>query len=506
MYRRLDLEVYQAEQRLSVVTAAATRDANTSVADVARAHGCSPAQVYKLLRKTRDALRPVRPGPKRAPVAVAVTVPTATAPAPCGEPRALLAVLTSQHVSVRGTQQVFAALHLPVPSRQHVVEARRAMGRAARRLLARAREQVRPRLTCLAGDDIFFHRSAVKVLLEPDSGAVLDVMRWPWREAEDWRLWIEDWPALRLFVSDLGTDLTGAARRARIVHQADLFHERKWWHEQVFMPLSRREQKAAAAALRALDRATRVDGPGRRLGPEAVARAEAARARAEEEFFAAVRAEDLLRTLFEPLDPRGARWSDEALEDVLAAVCEHLVRVSQDVSLAAWMHVHTHRARWCAHRVLWESIEVELAPDSAWTRDDVLNALIELHTTERRLREATEWATARAAQVRLATLRDELAAACRNAKHVERAVRSLLSRPRRSSSLVEAFNSALRVLQMKHRNVSDDLMSLHALAWNLRVRKEGRRRGRSPFERLGVEFASDHRPWYEVLIEEMDQP
>ncbi len=504
MYRRIAPEVYRAEQRLGVVTAAATRDADTTVADVASAHGCSPAQVYKLLRRTRDALLPAPPGPQ--PAARPVVTRSTAAPAPKVDHRALLAVLTSQHVSVRGTQQVFAALHLPVPTRQHVVDARRAMGRASRRILARAREQVRARLTCLAGDDIFFHRSAVKVLMEPASGAVLDVMRWPWREAEDWRLWLEDWPALRLFVSDLGTDLTGAARRARLVHQADLFHERKWWHEQVFMPLSRREQKAAAAVLRAWDRATRVEGPGRRLGPEAIERAEAARARAEEEFFAAVRAEELLRTLFEPLDPCGARWSDEAIEDVLAAVCEHLVSVPQDVSFAAWMHVYTHRARWCAHRVLWESVEVELAPGSRWTRDDVLDAFIELHTTERRLRDATEWAIARAAQVRLATLRDELASACQNAKRVERAVRSLLCRPRRSSSLVEAFNSSLRVLQMKHRNVSDDLMSLHALAWNLRVRKEGRRRGRSPFEQLGVEFASDHRPWYEVLIEEMDQP
>lgn len=313
MYRRITPEVYRAEQRLCVVTAAATRDADTTVADVASAHGCSPAQVYKLLRKTRDALLPAPPGPQ--PAARPVVTRSTAAPAPKVDHRALLAVLTSQHVSVRGTQQVFAALHLPVPTRQHVVDARRAMGRASRRILARAREQVRARLTCLAGDDIFFHRSAVKVLMEPASGAVLDVMRWPWREAEDWRLWLEDWPALRLFVSDLGTDLTGAARRAHLVHQADLFHERKWWHEQVFMPLSRREQKAAAAVLRAWDRATRVEGPGRRLGPEAIERAEAARARAEEEFFAAVRAEELLRTLFEPLDPCGARWSDEAIED-----------------------------------------------------------------------------------------------------------------------------------------------------------------------------------------------
>jgi hypothetical protein len=338
---------------------------------------------------------------------------------------------------------VFAALHLTVPTRQRVVDARRAMGRASRRLLARAREQIRDRVVCLAGDDIFFHRSAVKVLMEPATGAVLDVMRWPWREADDWRLWIEDWPALRLFVSDLGTDLTSAASRAKIPHQADLFHERKWWHEQVFMPLSRREQKAASAVLRAWDRATRVDGPGRRLGPEAIARAEAARARAEEQFFAAVRAEEQFRALFEPLDPRGERWTEDAIDEALNAVCEHLVTVSQDVGLAAWMHVHSHRARWCSHRVLWDAIAVQLAPDSTWTREAVLGACIELDATERRLRETDDWATARAAQLRTARLRNELVAACNNASEVERAVRSLLTRPRRSSSLVEAFNSAL---------------------------------------------------------------
>ncbi len=41
MCRRLDLELYWAEQRLSVVTAAAARDANTSVDDIASAHGCA---------------------------------------------------------------------------------------------------------------------------------------------------------------------------------------------------------------------------------------------------------------------------------------------------------------------------------------------------------------------------------------------------------------------------------------------------------------------------------
>lgn len=261
-------------------------------------------------------------------------------------------MLTSQHVSVRGTGQVFAALHLPVTTRQQVVDARRAMGRASRRPLARACEQLRARVTCLAGDDTLFHRSDVKVLMELASGAVLDVMGWPWHGADDWHLWIEGWPSLLLFVSDLGTDLTVAARRAQIVHQADLFHERQWRHEKLFMPLPRHDQQAARVVLQAWDRATRVEGSRRRVGPVAIARAEAERSKAEEQRFAAVRAEEQFRTLLEPLDPCGARWPDEVLD----TVCEHLVSVPRDIGSAAWMHVHSCRARRCAPRVLWDAI------------------------------------------------------------------------------------------------------------------------------------------------------
>jgi len=80
----------------------------------------------------------------------------------------------------------------------------------------------------------------------------------------------------------------------------------------------------------------------------------------------------------------------------------------------------------------------------------------------------------------------------------------LLERPHRSSSLVEALNSRLRVLQMVHRNVSDELLALVALRWNLSPKSEGRRRGLSPFAQLGVDFADDRRPWYDVLLAEID--
>ena len=445
-YRSLPVGVHHAERRLGIVTAACARQDDQTIEDIAAQQGCSPALVYKLIARTRDALLPARPGPRSGPrVPAATTSPSSKAPVLAGvDLVALVSVLTVHHVSIRGIREVLAALGLRAPGNSTLVAWVREAGAAARRLMARANTQLRPRVECLAGDDIFFHREAVKVLMEPVDAAVLEVLRWPDRSAESWQLWLADWPAHTLFVSDLGTDLTGATDRDKRPHQADLFHEGPWWREHVFDPLSRIEQRRAREALQALDRATRPEGPGRRLSAASVAKAEAARAEAEAQFFVAVKAEERLRELFEPLDPEGRRWTDERVEDVLQEIA-----------------------------------------------------------ARRRERGAEDWATGRAAQLELAALERELASQCANGASVMSSVKSLLRTPRRSSSLVEAFNSTLRVLQMLHRNVSDGLLGLHALVWNLRPRCEGRRRGPSPYARLGVDFASDPRPWYEVLREEV---
>ena len=110
----------------------------------------------------------------------------------------------------------------------------------------------------------------------------------------------------------------------------------------------------------------------------------------------------------------------------------------------------------------------------------------------------------RAAQQEQEGLQAALADACENLDAVRAAVASLLAQPRRSSSLVESLDSRLRVLQMVHRNVPDSRLSQMALARNLTARADGRRRGPSPYARLGIDFADDHRPWYEVLLEEMN--
>ena len=57
-YRKVDAAVYVARRRFDIVTAAASRDHSTTVAQVARQHHCSRAQVYVLTRRVLDALAP----------------------------------------------------------------------------------------------------------------------------------------------------------------------------------------------------------------------------------------------------------------------------------------------------------------------------------------------------------------------------------------------------------------------------------------------------------------
>ena len=70
--------------------------------------------------------------------------------------------------------------------------------------------------------------------------------------------------------------------------------------------------------------------------------------------------------------------------------------------------------------------------------------------------------------------------------------------------LVEAFNARIRVMQTTRRNVSDELLALAALQWNINTREDGPRKGTSPYKLLGVLANDDEREWWDVLLDEME--
>jgi hypothetical protein len=60
----------------------------------------------------------------------------------------------------------------------------------------------------------------------------------------------------------------------------------------------------------------------------------------------------------------------------------------------------------------------------------------------------------------------------------------------RASSAVECMNSVLRMHQSRHKTVNQGLLDLKRLYWNCRAFREGKRRGRCPYEHVGLKLPS----------------
>ena len=78
------------------------------------------------------------------------------------------------------------------------------------------------------------------------------------------------------------------------------------------------------------------------------------------------------------------------------------------------------------------------------------------------------------------------------------AVQKIFRNTWRASSLVECINSVLRMQQARHRKMSQGLLDLKRLYWNCHEFRTGRRRGTSPYQRLGVPWPERLR-WWDVL-------
>jgi hypothetical protein len=71
-----------------------------------------------------------------------------------------------------------------------------------------------------------------------------------------------------------------------------------------------------------------------------------------------------------------------------------------------------------------------------------------------------------------------------------RAVARVLHQTVRASSAVECMNSVIRMHQARHRTLPQGLLDLKRLYWNCREFRGGKRRGRCPYEHLGLKLPS----------------
>jgi hypothetical protein len=77
-------------------------------------------------------------------------------------------------------------------------------------------------------------------------------------------------------------------------------------------------------------------------------------------------------------------------------------------------------------------------------------------------------------------------------------VSAVLGRVVRASSAVECVNSVVRMHQARHRKLTQELLDLKRLYWNCRPFVGGQRRGRCPYEHLGLKLPT-YDPW--VLLQ-----
>jgi hypothetical protein len=179
------------------------------------------------------------------------------------------------------------------------------------------------------------------------------------------------------------------------------------------------------------------------------------------------------RSAFELFTPEG-RLNDRAqAEAVVSAAMPHLSGV-------AWAKVRRLMLRRESFTFL-DQVQRRLAELGLGL--DVFSALLDLEGLHRqpwRLSAATRaWASVRTVQLTKACS-DWPADACR--------IRTVLRSVWRASSLVECVNSVARMQQARHRRMTQELLDLKRLYWNLRRFRTGPRRDRTPYSLLGLKL------------------
>jgi hypothetical protein len=177
------------------------------------------------------------------------------------------------------------------------------------------------------------------------------------------------------------------------------------------------------------------------------------------------------RSAFELFTPEG-RLNDRARAEAVVTAA------LPDLSGAAWAKARRLLTRRESFTFL-DQVGKRLA--GLGLAPDVLSALLDLEGLRRqpgRLSAATRaWALARTVQ---------LSKSCPDRPEQAKRARAILRGAWRASSLVECVNSVARMQQARHRKMTQGLLDLKRLYWNLRRFRTGRRRGQTPYGLLGL--------------------
>lgn len=380
---------------------------------------------------------------------------------------------------------------------------------AARRagcLLKVLDEHARPLVRQAAADEIFFGQKPVLMVVEPQSQCWLSGRLCPSRDGAQWAKELERLPALQHLVRDGGTGLqhglagVNQARQQQgqkpITEQLDHFHTLREGRRAL-----RKTQSQAERAWRQAEEADQKVAHQDRQGQARTGYATQAVRKwhqAEQAFHQweeAERALDQIRQALMPLTPEGelntrqeAQRRVETL--VLQLPAEHWDKFKRQLRRR---ETYTYLDR------LQETVEG--LPVSPEVREAVVQSEAVRHNPELVQGEGAKQRALRGLLVVCGVL---IGAAGEAGQRAVQTLRQGLACLGRASSCVEGLNSVVRMQQSRHRKMTQELLDLKRLYWNLRSFRTGRRKKTSPYERLGVALPKNLN-WWQLLQLTPDQ-
>jgi hypothetical protein len=340
-------------------------------------------------------------------------------------------------------------------------------------------------------DEIFLGDRPMLVVAEPQSLAVLRVSVEAHRDEKTWAKILQPLEGIEIFASDLGKGLTAAVEARGWPHQADVFHAvriltESWAVEERHAYEAIEEEYAWERRLQKL----RAEGGDSRGVATNHTLARKKTQRALERFAEIERLSQQMRSAIELCDPVG-RWMTP--EDRQQRLTQAMTRL-EELGLARRRRVAGY---WRNPKLLTFAREVQKRldalqiPPGPLAPREIIDAAV------------AAWALARGLLRPRGALTASLRAFAASRAHPDfpalgERVASILDDTLRASSAIECLNSLWRVYQQVKKTFGTDFAYLVALHHNMHRFEEGRRRGRTPFELLGIDPGTDD--WLSLIL------
>jgi hypothetical protein len=378
------------------------------------------------------------------------------------------------------------------PGRSTVHRWVQAAGTAAGAVLKRLDHAAQTLVLVGCLDEIFFHRRPVLVGVEPQSMVWFLGARAANCQGSTWFSALQPWTALRHVVCDAGSALqAGIAQMQEHRRQTDqvplekgldVFHTQREARRVLSLLWNRVERlwEQAEAASRAHEQARRQGRDARGVARrQRLAWKKASQAFQQYEHGEAGwrRAEPALK-VFRP---------DGQLNDRSWAQ-EQIARALPQMSGREWSKVRGLLQAEETFTFL-DRLHGQLGELSVPTA--VRDALVQLWWLRRqRPRNSSEAVMTSCAHVLYLIQKVLCQKLDPNWRQSYRLVAAVLGQTVRASSAVECMNSVLRMHQSRHRTLTQGMLDLKRLYWNCRVFRGGKRKGRCPYEHMGLKLPS----------------